>query len=210
MTSFQDALDKYNIPLPSEQTAVLDKYCHLLWDWNQKLNLTRHTDYDTFVARDLVDSMQVAQLLEENEEVLDVGSGGGVPGIVLGILRPDLQLALCESVGKKATVLQSMIEALDLPLALHACRAEDLLEDLRFQSLTTRAVGPLWKMLKWFQPHWASIDRLLAIKGPRWVDERGEARHRGMLNNLELRRVAEYETPGSGAHNFILQIRRNG
>jgi len=129
---------------------------------------------------------------------------------VLGILRPDLQLTLCESVGKKATVLQSMIEALELPLPVHGCRAEHLLEDFRFETITARAVGPLWKMLKWFQPHWASIDRLLPIKGPRWVDERGEARHRGLLNNLELRCAASYETPGSGAKSFILQIWHRG
>jgi 16S rRNA (guanine527-N7)-methyltransferase len=210
MKLLQDALDTFGIPLPSEQTARLDKYRQLLWDWNQKLNLTRHTDYETFVARDLVDSIQVARLIAENEEVLDVGSGGGVPGIVLGILRPDLQLTLCESVRKKATVLQSMVEALELPLAVHGCRAESLLEDFRFETLTARAVGPLWKLLKWFQPHWASIDRCLAIKGPRWVEERGAARHRGFLRNLELRCAATYETPGSGAQNFILQIRPSG
>jgi 16S rRNA (guanine527-N7)-methyltransferase len=206
MTSLQEALDKYAIDLPAESAVMVEKYCQLLWDWNAKLNLTRHTDFDTFVARDLVDTLRLAELLSDEEEVLDVGSGGGVPGIVLGILRPDLELALCESVGKKANVLQSMIQTLELALPVHACRAEDLLEDFRFQTLTARAVGPLWKMLKWFQPHWASIDRLLTIKGPRWTEERGEARHRGMLQQLELRRIAEYETPGSGARNYILQI----
>ena len=111
MKSLQEAIDQFALQVSTEQAELLDKYCRLLWDWNRKLNLTRHTDYETFVARDLVDTQHLAQLLGDDEEVLDVGSGGGVPGIVLGILRPDLQLTLCESVGKKAKVLEKMIAA---------------------------------------------------------------------------------------------------
>ena len=67
-----------------DQVAQIDRYCALLWDWNSKLNLTRHTDFDTFVSRDVVDSLELAKLLSANEEVLDVGSGGGVPGSPAG------------------------------------------------------------------------------------------------------------------------------
>jgi len=210
MNTLQTALDAYDLRLPEEDVVRLQEYCRLLWDWNGKLNLTRHTDYETFVTRDLVDTLQISQLLKDGEEVLDVGTGGGVPGIVLGIVRPEIQLTLCESVGKKAAVLRSMVQSLQLQVPVHHSRAEDLLEDFRYDALMARAVGPLWKMLKWFGPHWASIGRLLAIKGPRWVDERGEARHRGMLKNLQLRRAASYQTPGSGAENVILQIQWEG
>ena len=61
-------------------------------------------------------------------------------------------------------------------------------------------------MLKWFQPHWGSIGRLLSVKGPKWVEERGEARHRGLLQNVALRRAAVYTTPGTDAENVILKI----
>ena len=57
-----------------------------------KINLTRHTDYGKFVGRDVLDSMQLAEHLREGDEILDVGTGGGVPGIVLAIVRPDLQV----------------------------------------------------------------------------------------------------------------------
>src|SRR5438067_13937674 len=80
------ALAKHNIALPAEQVAQLDRYCRLLWDWNTKINLTRHTDYEKFVSRDLVDTLQLVPHLRESEDVLDVGTGGGVPGIVLAIL----------------------------------------------------------------------------------------------------------------------------
>jgi 16S rRNA (guanine527-N7)-methyltransferase len=144
--------------------------------------------------------------LHDGEQVLDVGSGGGVPGVLLAILKPRLQISLSESVGKRATALQALVESLGLSTPIHRCRAEELLPEARFDALVARAVGPLWKLLKWFQPHWGSIGRLLVLKGPRWLDERGEARHRGLLRDLQLRRVATYATPGTDVENVILKI----
>ena len=83
----------------------LEQYCQLLWSRNRHLNLTRHTDYEKFVSRDLLDTMELSSLIPPSMEVLDVGSGGGVPGIVLSIIRPDLEITLAESVTKKAEAL---------------------------------------------------------------------------------------------------------
>lgn len=204
--NLSEALARYAIALPAGYREPLERYCRRLWEWNEKLNLTRHTTFDKFVARDLVDSTQLAQLLHRGEKVLDMGSGGGVPGVVLAILRPDLQVALCESVGKKAAALESIVESLDLATPVHHCRGEQLLAEARFDAVVARAVGPLWKILQWLHPCWAHIGRLLVVKGPRWVEERGEARHRGLLRNFELRRAATYSTPGSSVENVILKI----
>ena len=103
------ALARHEIELLAAQVGLLERYCELLWDWNTKINLTRHTDYEKFVARDLVDSLAFAQFLEPKEKVLDVGSGGGVPGVVLAIVRGDLQVSLSESVAKKARVLDDIV-----------------------------------------------------------------------------------------------------
>jgi 16S rRNA (guanine527-N7)-methyltransferase len=75
--------------------------------------------------------------------VLDVGTGGGVPGIVLAILRDDLDISLCESVQKKARVVEQFVRQLELPCAVHAERAEKLLDDFRYDVLVARAVGPI-------------------------------------------------------------------
>ena len=204
--SLVEALERQCIELPDDQVRLLDGYCTALWQWNARLNLTRHTDYDTFVARDLVDSRRLADLLESGEEVLDVGCGGGVPGVVLTILRPDLDMVLCESTGKKARAVEEIVQTLGLEVPVQGCRAESLLEDFRFDTLVARAVGPLWKVCTWFAPHWASIGRILLIKGPRWVEERGEARHRGLLRGLELRRVDAYPMAGTQSESVILQL----
>ena len=113
--------------LPIEQVVQLENYCQRLWDWNAKINLTRHTDYEKFVARDLVDSLAFARFLERGERVMDVGTGGGVPGVVLAIVRPDLKIWLCESVGKKARVVAEIVRQLGLSAPVLHARAEDVL-----------------------------------------------------------------------------------
>lgn len=204
--SLIEALALAEIELPDDQVEQLDTYRHLLWDWNGKLNLTRHTTFNKFVTRDLVDTLELAKLLERGERVLDVGSGGGVPGIILAIVRPDLRVSLCESVKKKAVVLQSMIDEMGLPVMVYASRAEDLLEATTFDTLVARAVASMKKMLTWLAPRWDAFDRLLLIKGRKWPDERGEARHYSLLNDKDLRKVSEYLTPRSDAQSVILSI----
>ena len=206
--SLQEALDRLELEIPTDQVAQLETYCSALWEWNEKINLTRHTNYDLFARRDLLDSWRLAQQLEQNEEVLDVGTGGGVPGLLLAILRPDLEMSVCDSVEKKTKVVQDIVSRLDLPIAVYSSRVQLVVDDMRYHSLVTRAVGSIAKLLGWLEDHWLSFDRLLAIKGPRWVEERAEARHRGLLANLELRIVDSYPMPGTESESVILQIDR--
>ncbi|MDX1946469.1 MAG: 16S rRNA (guanine(527)-N(7))-methyltransferase RsmG [Pirellulaceae bacterium] len=200
------ALGRHGIALPADQIERLDQYCRLLWEWNEKINLTRHTDYEKFVARDLVDSLQLAKHLNAGEEVLDVGTGGGVPGLLLAIVRPDLRVSLCDSVGKKIKVVDEISRALGLETTTFPFRAEEVLEDTRYDALVLRAVGPLWKLLTWFRPHWPSLRRLLIIKGPKWEEELPEAKRRGLLRELDLKVAARYDMPGTGSQSVILKI----
>ena len=200
------ALERHGIALAQPHVALLDRYCRLLWEWNCKINLTRHTDFEKFISRDLVDSQAFARFLGPGESVLDVGSGGGVPGLVLAILRDDLQISLCESVGKKAKALADIVEKLGVSVPVLHARAEDLLVDRRFNTLVIRAVARLKKLLEWFQPHWTAFDRMLILKGPSWVEERGEARHHGLMRGLALRKLASYPLPGTESESVLLQI----
>jgi 16S rRNA (guanine527-N7)-methyltransferase len=200
------ALARHGIELPEPQAAMLARYCELLWQWNANLNLTRHTDYDKFVARDLVDTLAFSRHLGPGERVLDVGTGGGVPGLVLAILRDDLSLTLSESVGKKARAVDDMLKRLGMKTELFAGRAEELLKSRPFNSLAIRAVAPLPKLLWWFRPHWERFDRLVVLKGPAWVEERAEARHRGLLKQLALRKLESYPLPGTESESVLLQI----
>ncbi|MFG0264779.1 MAG: 16S rRNA (guanine(527)-N(7))-methyltransferase RsmG [Rhodopirellula sp. JB055] len=189
---FKTALEQFGLELDEPLGMSLQQYAQSLWRYNEQINLTRHTTWDLFVTRDLRDCLQLAQLIQPGEEVLDMGSGNGVPGIPLAMLRPDIEVALAESVGKRAKVLDELVTELNLPVPVYAARGEDLLEDFRFTTIVSRAVGSLLKFCRWVEPHWSQFDRLLLIKGPKWVEERGEARHHGVLKGLDLRVVATY------------------
>lgn len=204
-----EALAREAIVLEPAQVELLDRYRQLLWDWNEKINLTRHTTMEKFVTRDVIDSLQLAQQLEQGERVLDVGTGGGVPGVILAIARPDLKVSLCESTLKKARAVEEMVRELDLPVRVYANRVEEVLEMTTFDALVVRAVASIAKMLRWLKPHWAAFDKLLMIKGPAWVAERGEARHHNLFRGLELRKAATYETPRTGAESVILKVWRS-
>ena len=195
-TTLQATLDKYHIEIPADKVEQLDHFCHLLWSWNTKINLTRHTTYEKFVTRDLLDSLAFAEFLAPGEKVLDVGSGSGVPGIVIGILRPDVSMSLVECVGKKARVLSEIIHELHLPIPVYEALGQEILGYWEFHTLLFRAVASMKKLLEWFRGTWVYFDRMLLVKGPNWVKERGEARHYSLLKGLALRKLKEYTIPG--------------
>jgi 16S rRNA (guanine527-N7)-methyltransferase len=207
LANLKNTLEQYQIDVPERAYPQLKQYCQTLWEVNQTMNLTRHTSYELFVTRDLIDTLQLSKLIPEGKQVLDVGSGGGVPGMLLQVLRPDLSVALAESVGKKAQALGDIAETIGLDLEIYHCRAEDLLQDFRYDYTTARAVGPLIKFCTWFEEVWPSVGRLLAVKGPRWIDEKNAAAEKGMLKKLDLRVVAQYPTPGTDWESVILQIK---
>ena len=204
---FASALQRHSMEIDESIALRLEAYARVMWKWNEQLNLTRHTNWDLFVGRDLRDCLQLAPLLNPGEEVLDLGSGNGVPGIPLAILRGDIEVSLAESVAKRANVLGEIITELELPVPIYGARGEDLLEDFRFSSIVSRAVGSIAKFCRWVEPHWTNVDRLLLIKGPRWVEERNEARHQGVMANLQLRRIASYPLgDDADSEGVILQI----
>lgn len=201
------ALARHNIDLPDDQVAALDRYRAALWALNEHINLTRHTTMEKFVGRDVVDSLAFSGQLEAGERVLDVGTGGGVPGVILAIARPDLRMELCESVGKRAKAIGDIIGQAGLTIPVHQARAEVLLEQEVYDVLVVRAVASLAKLLTWFAPRWNSIGRLLVLKGPSWLEERGEARHLGLMHDLRLRKLAEYPLPGTENQSVLLELR---
>lgn len=206
--SFEAALAKHQIKVSLQQCEQLKQYCELLWSWNEKINLTRHTDFETFVARDLLDTVQLAEFIEPKQRVLDFGSGGGVPGIVLAILRPEVIVTVSDSIEKKTKVLEDMVKQLGLRTKVEKSRVQDLLPKRKYDTLVARAVGATSKILRWVTPHWSRFDQMLLIKGPRWTEERKEARHLGLMNTVELRKLVSYPMPGTESESVILSFTR--
>ena len=203
----KQSLSAHSVGLTDNQQALLQDFCEHLWDWNQRLNLTRHTDFETFVTRDLHDSQQVEKHLQPGESVLDVGAGGGVPGIVLAVLNPALTVSLSESTQKKAAALEAIVGALSLPIPVFAERGEDVLRSHAFDTITARAVAPLKKILPWFWPRRCHLGRLLLVKGPSWEREYQAADDAGVLRHVRCQVLAEYSTVGRDGRSVIVEVR---
>jgi 16S rRNA (guanine527-N7)-methyltransferase len=207
------ACARLSVAVPAESIPRLAAYAASLWSWNERLNLTRHTDAGTFVARDVGDAAAIAPHLAAGERVLDVGTGGGVPGVILAILRPDLRVELCDSVGKKARAVAEIVTAAGLAVPVHAAAAQQLVAARssgadRFDTLVVRAVAPLGKLLGWFEPIAAAYGRMLVVKGPRWEEEKASARLEGRGKRVTIRRIASWRTAGRDHDSVLLEIRR--
>jgi 16S rRNA (guanine527-N7)-methyltransferase len=199
----------HGLAVPAGAVPGLAAYAASVWAWNERLNLTRHTDPERFVTRDVADAAAIAPHLAAGERVLDVGTGGGVPGVLLAILRPDLHVELCDSVGKRARAVEAIVKELGLSVPVHAAAGQAVVQTgPRYDTLVVRAVAPLQKLLGWFEPLCDRYGRLLVVKGPRWEEEKGEARHRGHVKRVTVRRIAAWPIRGSDNESVLLEIRR--
>jgi 16S rRNA (guanine527-N7)-methyltransferase len=205
----QHAIDDPREWLTCAAVERLADYCQFLWQKNQDVNLTRHTTWDQFVTRDLVDSLELANQIPDSRDVMDIGSGGGIPGIILAILRPGLRLTLAESVGKKAMALAEFRDRLGIDCRICNQRAEEILRGERFDVAVCRAVGPLDRICRWLSGRWSNVGRLLAIKGPRWESELAGARAQGLLRGIEVKKISEYRMPANDWLSVILEFRAN-
>jgi 16S rRNA (guanine527-N7)-methyltransferase len=211
--------ERLGLVVSSDAVPRLAAYAASLWSWNERLNLTRHTDVEKFVSRDVADAVAIAPHLETGAHVLDVGTGGGVPGVLLAILRPDLRVELCDSVGKRARAVREIVAEIGLTVPVHEGAAQPLVAAAaeagerggrpgRFDVLVVRAVAPLLKLLGWFEPLCDAYGRMLVIKGPRWEEEKGEARHRGFVKKVGVRRIAAWPIRGSDNESVLLEVKR--
>ena len=134
-------------------------------------NLLSRAALGELETRHIPECRRFAERLPVTGRLLDIGSGGGLPGLVIAILRPELDVHLVEATGKKATFLAETAAALGLEVAVHNARAEDLARSsLRgtFDLVTARAVARLDALVPLAAPFLAPAGELHAIKGARW------------------------------------------
>ena len=129
--------------LSAEASDRLLAYLHLLLRWNSQLNLTAVREPSEIIRRHLVESIQCAQSLPPAATLLDFGSGAGLPGIPIAIVRPDIRVTLGESQGKKAAFLREAVRVLSLPSEVYDGRIENMLPSRVFDVVTLRAVDKM-------------------------------------------------------------------
>ncbi|KRB48681.1 16S rRNA (guanine(527)-N(7))-methyltransferase RsmG [Phenylobacterium sp. Root700] len=146
--------------------ADLERYRSYLIEWNQKMNLVGPATLDVFWSRHAWDSAQILPLAPEAVTWADLGTGAGLPGIVLAILgkdRPGFHVHLVDSLTKRCRFLTEVVEGLQLPATVHDSRAEDL--SLTVDIVTARACAPLSRLMGYAQPYFKRGATALFLKG---------------------------------------------
>lgn len=196
------------------QNELLSRYLDLLFEANQKMNLTRITDRAAAEIQHIGDSLTLLPYLpKESHQLADVGSGGGVPGLPLAILRPDVSITLIESTKKKVGFLRETIESLELKnVNVLDSRAEDVGRGkLRetFDVAVVRAVATLDWLAEWCLPLVRKKGKVLAMKGERAAEELPAAATAIRLMGGGLAVVHAVVLPGS-EHRVIVEIPKQG
>jgi 16S rRNA (guanine527-N7)-methyltransferase len=141
---------KYFPELTEEQKEQFYQLEELYKDWNQKINVVSRKDIDELYVRHVLHSLGIAKIIQfkPGAHILDVGTGGGFPGIPLAILFPETHFTLVDAIGKKVKVVQEVIEGLELKnvTAIHS-RVEEL--DQQFDFIVSRAVAAMPTFVHW-------------------------------------------------------------
>ncbi len=174
-----DIFTKYFTELDGQKLEQLNKLEGLYRSWNEKINVISRKDIDHINERHILHSLSIAKIVDfaPGTTVLDVGTGGGFPGIPLAILFPDTQFLLIDSIGKKIKVVEAVADSLKLEnVEARQARGEKLKEEFDF--ITSRAVTNLPRFFQWTK---AKIDRenqfnripngIIYLKGGDFEDE---------------------------------------
>ena len=143
---------KYFPEITDEQKQQFEKLEKLYTEWNEKINVISRKDMDGLYEKHILHSLGIAKVMPfaDGTKVLDVGTGGGFPGIPLAILFPEVSFTLIDSIGKKIKVVEAVSEGLGLKnvTTVHG-RAEKLKE--KFHFVVSRAVTQMPEFLRWLK-----------------------------------------------------------
>jgi 16S rRNA (guanine527-N7)-methyltransferase len=138
-------------PKQLEQFAALEE---LYKDWNEKINVISRKDIDSLYLKHVLHSLSIAAIIDfhPGTKILDIGTGGGFPGIPLAIFYPEVEFHLVDSIAKKLKVVQGVAEAIGLQnVTTQHTRAEEI-KTRKFDFVVSRAVTALGELWRWSQP----------------------------------------------------------
>lgn len=141
--------------------------------WNRAYNLTAVRDPEEMVSRHLLDSLSILPLVH-GPRVLDIGTGPGLPGVPLALARPDWQVDLLDSNGKKTRFLIQQVARLELSGQVLQQRVEQYQPAVPYQTVVSRALAPLAQLAEWAEPLLCEDGRLVAMKSARLEQELSE------------------------------------
>jgi 16S rRNA (guanine527-N7)-methyltransferase len=198
----EQGVAELQLNLQPNQLNQLMSYLELLIKWNGVYNLTSVRNPPDMVRQHLLDSLAAAFAFSQAKNVLDVGSGGGLPGMVLAIVYPQLQVAMIDTVNKKTAFLQQVKAELGLSnVTVYTGRVEQLQVTQPFDVITSRAFSELANFVNWAGHLLAKGGQMIALKG-----QMPEAEIAVLPTGWAISKVQAISVPGLDAQRHLLWI----
>lgn len=210
---FLEEVKKLEINLTKKQLQQLEKYYHLLIEYNKKVNLTRIIEKNDVYLKHFYDSMTISKIINLNKfnSLCDLGSGAGFPGIVLKIVYPHLNITLIDSSNKRITFLNYIIKELEL-LEINAIhtRIEDYAKITReaYDIVTARAVASLDILVELGISLVKTNKYFIAMKG-NLKDEINLTKKLEKNLKIKIDSILEFLLPIEKSHRTLIKIKKN-
>ena len=201
------ATKDFNLQLSEKQLSQLERYHALLAEWNEKMNLTAITDDEGVAVKHFADSLTLFNYYDipQNARVIDVGTGAGFPGLVLKIARPDIELTLLDSLQKRLTFLDAVLQELNLDANLIHSRAEEGGQNMNLA--VSRAVAQLNVLSEYCLPYVRLSGRFIAFKGSAEGELQNAKNAIGILGG-KVKSVQNFELPMDGGSRTLIEIEK--
>ena len=210
---FLEELKKINLKIEKEKIKKFYEYMKILIEWNEKINLTAIKDEKEIIVKHFIDSLTINKYIGNAENMVDVGTGAGFPGIPIKIVNKDLTVILVDSLNKRINFLNEVIEKLDLQniKTVHA-RAEDLGKDKQYREsfdvVTSRAVANMTVLTEYLLPLTKIGGNCICMKGAEIEDELENAKYAIKLLGGKVVKVEKIEISDEHMGRNIILIKK--
>jgi 16S rRNA (guanine527-N7)-methyltransferase len=200
-----DGIKDMHLDVSAAQQDKLLDYLALMNKWNSVYNLTSLRDPMQMVTHHLLDSLAAVPAFTDARNVLDVGAGGGLPGVVLAICRPDMTLSMIDTVHKKTAFLKQVKAELGLAnVTVHTMKVQELEVSDKFDVITSRAFADLTDFLNWSGHLLAEGGKFIALKGTAPAEEQERIPAEWKISGLQPLQV-----PRLGAERHLIFVERS-
>lgn len=200
--ALEEIAEQLLLSLSPEQQGQIEDYLALLVKWNKVFNLTAVDAPEQMMSRHVADSLSIVPYLD-GDSLLDVGTGAGLPGLIIAIVRPDIQVTLLDSNAKKTRFLQQVKAQLSLSnVTVVHCRIEQVTLP-QFAMITARAFASIRQIIDLTGRHCDDAGSLLLMKGVYPHEELQTE-----LKPFTLRDVIPLSVPGSDAERHLVRLNR--
>ena len=202
-----------SVEITEKEANMFYEYDKLLLDWNEKINLTAITDEREIILKHFIDSLTINRYIENADNVMDIGTGAGFPGVPLKIVNENKRFILVDALNKRVYFLEEIKKVLNLKnLDLIHSRSEDLAKNLMYREnidvVTSRAVANLRVLVEYMLPFIKLNGLCICMKGPNSKEEIIEAENAIKILGGKIENIDKIILPESEIERNIIIIRK--